>query len=107
MPLALDGLNSIDADLRLSAARVSLGNIKFGRTAVTANLRGGNLTIAVGESQAFGGVMKGSFGLANSPGGADLKAQLQFSDVDLDQSLGELIGVRRIEGKGDIAFAGR
>jgi AsmA protein len=105
MPLTLDGLNGVDADLRLSAARVTAGSVKFGRTAAAANLRGGNLTVAIGESQAFGGVVKGSFGLANSAGNADLKAQLQFSDVDLDQSLGELIGVRRIEGKGDISFA--
>jgi AsmA protein len=105
MPLALDGLNGIDADLRLSAARVTAASAQFGRTAVALNLRGGNLTIAVGESQAFGGVVRGSFGLANAPTGAELKTQLQFSDVDLDQSLGELLGIRRIEGKGDIAFA--
>src|SRR5262249_22771129 len=84
LPFALDGLSGIDADLRLSAARVSVGGVTFGRTAVTGNLRGGNLTIAIGESQAFGGAIKGSIGLANSPGGADLKAQLQFSDVDLE-----------------------
>jgi AsmA protein len=105
VPLVLDGLNGVDVDLRLSAARVSAAGAKFGRTAVAANLRGGNLTVAIGESQAFGGVVKGTIGLANSPGGADLKAQLQFSDVDLDHSLGELIGIRRIEGKGDIGFA--
>ena len=105
MPLRLDGLGGLDADLRLSAARVSAAAVKFGRTAAAINLRGGNLTIAVGESQAFGGLVRGSFGLANTLTGADLKAQLQFSDVDLDQTLAELIGVRRIEGKGDIGFA--
>jgi AsmA protein len=77
---------------------------KLGRTAAAANLRSGNLTVAIGESQAFGGIVKGSVGLVSSPGGADLKAQLQFSDVDLDQCLGELLGVRRIEGKGDLGM---
>jgi AsmA protein len=104
-PINLDNLNSIDADLRLSAARVTVGGAKFGRTAAAANLRAGNLTLAIGESQAFGGIVKGSFGLAKSSAGAELKAQLQFTDVDLDQSLGELIGVRRIEGKGDVSLA--
>jgi AsmA protein len=103
-PIALDGLSGIDVDLRLSAARVIMATAKLGRTAVAANLRSGNLTVAIGESQAFGGIVKGSFGLASSPAGADLKAQLQFSDVDLDQCLGELIGVRRIEGKGDLGL---
>jgi len=104
LPLALEGLNGFDLDLRLSAAHVTVANAKLGRTAVAVNLRSGNLTVAVGESQAFGGVLTGSFGLARSTGGADVKAQLQFSDVDLDQCLGELVGVRRIEGKGNLGF---
>jgi AsmA protein len=105
VPISLEGLNDVDVDLRLSAARVTLANAKLGRTAVAANLRGGHFTVTVGESEAFGGVVKGSFGLAPSAGGAELKAQLQFADVDLDQALGELFGVRRIEGKGNLGFA--
>ena len=104
-PIALDGLDGIHLDLRLSAARVNVANARLGRTAVAANLRGGNLTVAVGESQAFGGVVKGTFGLAKSSAGADFKAQLQFSNVDLEQCLGEMFGVRRLEGKGNLAFA--
>jgi AsmA protein len=104
-PIALDGLDGIDLDLRLSAARVSIASAKLGRTAVAANLRGGNLTVAVGESQAFGGVVKGTFGLAKSPTGVDLKAQLQFSNVDLEQCLGEMFAIRRLEGKGNLGFA--
>jgi AsmA protein len=105
VPISLDGLNDVDVDLRLSAARVTLANAKLGRTAVAANLRGGHFTVTVGESEAFGGVVKGSFGLAQSPGGAELKAQLQFADVDLDQALGELFAIRRVEGKGNLGFA--
>jgi AsmA protein len=105
VPITLDGLNDVDVDLRLSAARVTLVNAKLGRTAVAVNLRGGHLSITVGESEAFGGVVKGSFGLARAPGGAELKAQLQFSDVELEQCLGELFGIRRIEGKGNLGFA--
>jgi AsmA protein len=102
MPIALDGLNAVDVDLRLSAARVTVANAKLGRTAVAANLRGGHLTVTVGESQAFGGVLKGSFGLAKSGANAELKAQLQFVDVDLGQCLGEIFGIRRLEGRGTL-----
>jgi AsmA protein len=105
VPIKLDSLNGIDVDLRLSAARVTLAAARLGRTAVAANLRGGHFTVTVGESEAFGGVVKGSLGLAQSPGGAAFKAQLQFADVDLDQTLGELFGIRRIEGKGNLGFA--
>src|SRR5262249_17672494 len=54
---------------------------------------------------AFGGVVRGTFGLAKSRAGADFKAQLQFSDVDLEQCLGELFGIRRLEGKGNLGVA--
>ncbi|HEY6256946.1 MAG TPA: AsmA family protein [Xanthobacteraceae bacterium] len=105
VPITLDGLNDADVDLRLSAARVTLATARLGRTAVAVNLRDGRFAVTVGESEAFGGVVKGSFGLAQSPAGAALKAQLQFTDVDLDQCLGELFGTRRIEGKGNLGFA--
>ncbi len=104
-PIRLEGLDGFDVDLRLSAARVSVANAKLGRTAVAATLRGGNLTVAIGESQAFGGVLRGTFGVAKSPAGADFKAQLQFSNIDLEQCLAEMFGIRRLEGKGNLGFA--
>jgi len=104
-PIALDGLEGVQLDLRLSAARVNVANAKLGRTAVAANLRDGNLAVAIGESQAFGGVVRGTFGLAKSSTGADFKAQLQFSNVDLEQCLGDLFGIRRLEGKGNLSVA--
>jgi AsmA protein len=103
-PIVLDGLEGTDVDLRLSAARVTLASAKLGRTAVAATLRSGRFTLAIGESEAFGGLVKGTVGVAKSPAGAELKAQLQFSDVDLEQCLSDLIGVRRLEGKGNLAF---
>jgi AsmA protein len=104
-PIALDGLDGVQLDLRLSAARVNVANVKLGRTALVANLRDGNLAVAVGESQAFGGVLRGTFGLAKSSAGTDFKAQLQFADVDLEQCIGEMFGIRRLEGKGSLGFA--
>ncbi len=104
-PISLDGLDEIDVDLRLSAARVSIVNARLGRTAVAAHLRGGNLTLAIGESQAFGGVVKGTFGLGKSHGGVDMRAQLQFTNIDFAQSLGEMFGIRKLEGKGNLSFA--
>lgn len=105
LPLALDGLNGTDLDLRLSAASIVLGNAKLGRTAIAANLRDGRLMLTVGESQAFNGLIQGSFALARSDHGADLTSQMQFTDVDLDSCMNELFGIRRLEGKGDLRFA--
>jgi AsmA protein len=105
LPLELDALGNMDVDLRISAARVTLDGFNLGQTAVAANLRGGNLTLAIGESQAFGGIIKGSLALAKSTAGADFQAQLQFHEVMLDQTLDAFFGVRRIEGRGDISVA--
>jgi AsmA protein len=105
MPIRLEGLTGFELDLRLSAARVRIGRVRIGRTAVAASLRGGKLQVTVGEAQAFNGVITGSVTLAKSPGGAEVKSDMQFTDVDLDACLGELIGLRRIEGKGNLNIA--
>ena len=99
-----EGLSGMDFDLRLSAANVVLSNAKLGRTAIGANLRGGHLAVTVGEAQAYGGVIKGSLALANFEAGIDLKSQMQFIDVDLESCLGQLFGLNRLAGKGNISF---
>jgi AsmA protein len=102
--IGVDGLSSIDVDLRLSAANVIMSNAKIGRTAIGANLRNGHLVVTVGEAQAYGGVIKGSLALSNFEAGVDVKSQLQFTDVDLESCLGQLFGLRRLEGKGNISL---
>ncbi len=103
--LSVDGLSDFDLDLRLSAARVTVGSAKFGRTGVAANLRSGRLTVAIGEAQAFGGSLKGALVLAKDGEDANIKSQLQFTDVDLEACLGELFGLKRLEGKGNLTFS--
>src|SRR5262249_4879939 len=71
---------------------------------LAANLRGGKLAVTVGESEAFGGEIKGSFEVAKSEAGVDLKSQMLFSEVDLESSLGDLFGVHHLEGKGNFSF---
>jgi len=102
--IAVDGLSGIDFDLRLSAANVTVSNAKIGRTAVVANLRGGQLVVTVGEAQAYGGVIRGALTLANFDKGVEVKSQLLFSDVDLESCLGQAFGLRRLEGKGTIGI---
>jgi AsmA protein len=102
--VSLDGMSSFDVDLRLSAASVLLSDAKLGRTAIAANLRGGNLSMTIGESQAFGGTIKGTIVLANFMKGIDVKSELHFVDVNLDTCLNQLFDIKRLEGKGDIAL---
>ncbi|MGC2809833.1 MAG: AsmA family protein [Bradyrhizobium sp.] len=98
----LNSLSSTDLDMRLSAAKVTVGSTRLGRTALGANLRGGVLALSVGEAQMYGGIARGSFGVARADTVADVKAQFQFTDVDLQACAGELFGINKLSGRGNL-----
>ena len=98
----LNALSTTDLDMRLSAARVTVGASKLGRTAFGANLRDGKLALSVGEAQVYGGLARGSLSVARSDTAADIKAQFQFLDVNLQSCASELFGVNRLTGRGNI-----
>jgi AsmA protein len=98
----LSSLSSTDLDMRLSAAKVTVGPSKLGRTAFGANLRGGALALSVGEAQMYGGIAKGSFAIARSDSVADIRAQFQFTDVDLQACASELFGITKLSGHGNL-----
>jgi AsmA protein len=98
----LNALSTTDLDMRLSAAGVTVGSSKLGRTAFGANLRGGALALSVGEAQMYGGIANGSFGIARSDAVADVKAQFQFTDVDLQACASELFGITKLSGRGNL-----
>ncbi len=101
----LNSLSTTDLDMRLSAAKVTVGSSTLGRTALGANLRGGTLALSVGEAQMYGGIVKGSFGIAHSDAVADVKAQFQFTDVDLQACASDLFGVSKLTGRGNLSVA--
>jgi AsmA protein len=98
----LNSVSTTDLDMRLSAARVTVGSTKLGRTAFGANLRGGALALSVAEAQMYGGIAKGSFGVARSDAVADVKAQFEFTDVDLQSCASELFGITKLSGRGNL-----
>jgi len=98
----LNALSTTDLDMRLSAARVAIGASRLGRTAFGANLRGGALALSVGEAQIYGGMANGSLSVARAGEGADVRAQFQFSDVDLQACATEMLGVSKLSGRGNL-----
>jgi AsmA protein len=101
----LETLSASDIDMRLSAARITVGPSRLGRTAFGANLRGGALALSVGEAQMCGGLARGSIGVARSDTVADVKVQFQFTDVDLQACGTELFGVSKLSGRGNLNVA--
>jgi AsmA protein len=104
LPIALDGLADLNLDLRLSAASIKIAKAQLGRTAVAANMRDGKLDITIGESQAFGGVVKGSVGLGTANEGIEATSHVQFVDVDLENCLGQIFGVQKLAGRGNVSL---
>lgn len=98
----LDALSTTDLDMRLSAARVTVGPSKLGRTAFGANLRGGALALSVGEAQVYGGVARGSLGIVRADAIAEVKAQFQLADVDLQAFVSEIFGSSKLAGRGNV-----
>jgi AsmA protein len=103
-PIALDGLADLNLDLRLSAASIKIATAQLGRTAVAANMRDGKLDITIGESQAYGGVVKGSVSLASANDGIEAMSHVQFVDVDLESCLGQVFGVQKLAGRGNLSL---
>ncbi len=101
----LGGLSATDLDMRLSAAKATIGSSRLGRTALGASLRNGTLAVSVGEAQIYGGILKGSLGIAHSDAVADVKAQFQFTDIDLASFASELLGINRLSGRGNLGLA--
>jgi AsmA protein len=101
----LRSLSATDLDMRLSAAKVTIGSSKLGRTAVGANLRNGALALSVGEAQIYRGIVKGSLGLTRTDDNADIKAQFRFTDIDLEAAVSEMFGARKLSGRGDLGVS--
>jgi AsmA protein len=104
LPITLDGLAAFDLDLRLSATSIKIANAQLGRTAVALNMRGGKLNVTIGESQSFGGLVQGSFGLGSADAGVAVSSHVQFVDVDLASCLGQIFGLHKLEGRGTLAL---
>ena len=103
LPIALDGFNDFNLDLRLSAASIKIADAQLGRTAVAATMRDGKLDVTIGESQAFGGVAKGALGIARADNGVTVTSHVQFADVDMENCLGQIFGIRKLQGRGTLA----
>ncbi len=102
--LNVNPLSRIDLDLRLSAARMRMDDTLFERVATSAVLRSGRLVVALATAQAWGGNVRASLDLAPAPDGSGsaLRLQADGKGIALDRALGDVLGIRRIEGIGDL-----
>ncbi|QFR31640.1 AsmA family protein [Ancylobacter sp. TS-1] len=103
----LNRTRTMDVDLRLSASQVRVGDAAFQGMAASATLKGGKLSVAIGEAEAWGGLFRAVLHLApldNGPG-ADMRLDISADDVALAQALGELFRLQRLEGTGSFRLS--
>ncbi len=108
-PIELGQLNAFDLDLRLSSKKIVLGKISASPVAASVTLKSGQLAVSVGEAGIYGGKLRGRAAIGPGPGGEPLlKIETNIVDFDLERGIGEITGLRRIEGKGalDLALEG-
>ncbi|GAB1716762.1 MAG: AsmA [Nitrobacter sp.] len=98
----LHALSATDLDMRLSAAKITVGSTRLGKTALGANLRNGTLALSIGEAQIYDGIAKGSFGISRADADAEVKAQFQLTDVDLQAWASDLFGTGKLSGRGNL-----
>ncbi|QTL02601.1 AsmA family protein [Aquabacter sp. L1I39] len=103
-PLDLKRLSRLDLDLRFSAASVTADESTFERVATSAMVRSGRLTVAVGTAHAWGGDVRASLSVGPAPDGqgATVRVEAEGNKVALLPALDDLMGVRRLDGTGDL-----
>lgn len=94
----LSALQRFGADLRVSAASVTYGDLTLGRTAGTVTVRKGAIDLGVGEATLYGGMAQGSISATPTPDGARIKVALKLDKTDIGQLLTALSGSSRISG---------
>lgn len=95
-------LKLINADLRLSAAKITARNYDLGSGAITAALTDGRLTAQVAELNAYGGQINGTLVVDSGNEDPDVSTNFSAHGVALLRLLTDMAGFSYIDGNGDI-----
>ncbi|GAB4066623.1 AsmA family protein [Ancylobacter sonchi] len=98
--LDTERLGRFDLDLRLSAGEVRSAGAKLERLAASAVVKGGKLSLAIGEAEGWQGIFRASAQVAPAAAGTEVRVEFACEDVALAQALGDLFRTQRLEGTG-------
>jgi AsmA protein len=82
--LSTDWFRDMNADIRLSAGSVRLGELTAGDAAASASLRDGRLEIGVARAVFGNGSLAGDLAITDAAAGATVEAQLRASDIAVE-----------------------
>ncbi len=101
-PLAVDGLQALDADLGISVASLRLGSVQLSDLRARVGIDAGRAVIDLSRAGAYGGTAAGQV-VVNSRKGLSASAKLDLRGVSLQPLMVDLAGVDRLVGTGDLA----
>ena len=101
--LDLSGLQAVDADIKLKADQIILGDIALDQPDLAAKVTNGNLIADITSMRAFGGAWAGEFGLDGSAATPTMRANLTGQSIAVDQALGALAGIDALAGLGELS----
>ncbi len=98
--LDLAGLSSVNADLQIKAAQISLGSVKLTDAALTARLADGRLAADLSKFKAFGGSWEGRMTVDTASSAPTIGLKMQGEQVAISNLLGTLAGFDKLVGTG-------
>ena len=108
-PLALDSLQTVDADIKISSPALTIDKIVLSDARLSAKLNAGNLTTNIEQFNAFGGQWGGNLGLATASGTPQLTMKLTGNSILMRDILQTFAGLDKMSGNGEFSLdiAGR
>ncbi|WP_454916351.1 AsmA family protein [Xanthobacter sediminis] len=110
-PFDLSVLDRFDLDLRLSAGQVTAEDTTFTTVAASAVLSNSRLTLALGQTSGWNGMLRGTATLSPRwPGrGADgtglsVRIAAECTDISLERALDDMAGLDTFKGTGTLQF---
>jgi AsmA protein len=98
-PINLSGLNYVDAQLRVSAAQLNIGDARFAQAGIDATLAGGVIKAAVANLATYGGQASGEAIVDVSSGNPSYAMHCDIVGVRALQLLQGLMDFDKIDGK--------
>ncbi|WP_101067768.1 AsmA family protein [Roseovarius salinarum] len=98
-PIDASALGLADADVRLSADSLELGDFRFGATRTKMTLDRSRAVFQLNRLDGYGGVVKGQF-VANNRSGLSVGGDMNAEGIKLKPLLRDAAGVTRLSGRG-------
>lgn len=101
-PIDFSGLKSVNADLTLEVAGVSIKGIDTGPAMLKVSLKEGYLTASLSETAVLKGAFKGAATVDASKATPEIAAELHIKGVEIKPVLEKFAGFKKLSGTGDV-----